>query len=340
VSVGRARLAACLLASACGGVTPARAPEGAAAPTAPPGTNRVADPPAAPGATPLEGFRLQGVERPLARGRPFDVDELPVAEWGEPRRGAGFTLHVTRDGWRLWVSTVLFAEVVIATPGAGAPEGAARVSFTAFTAGTNFAQCVPFACNIGRLAFWSGFAPTGWTDAGVNVEMEDGDYDPATCAATPRRSLFGRAAAIVPGYVYGLRVREGDAGRGRTGESVVVFMPRGALVSATVDPTTPLNASNTGPFTRLTFPLERGTAHSASVRLSPAALSLWARLRRSGGPVFAPFEDPSAPHDDLLLGLDVAWQGDVRFGSLSLAPPPGQAARPYAKLLAAAKLSP
>jgi hypothetical protein len=333
-----ALLAACLLAPACAGARHRALHADAPAPwsSAP---EVATEPPAAPGAKPLDGFRLAGAERAASTSLRFDVDALPVAEWDEPRRGAGFVLHKTKDGWNLWVSTTLFAEVIVAT-GATHLEGAARVSFTAFTGGRNFGVGVPPVCGTdtlgSRLAFWSGFAPAKWTDAGVDVEMEDGDFDLATCTATPKRSLFGRAGAIVPGYLYALRVRDEDTA-GRSSESLVVYMPRGALVSTTVDPTTPLNASNTGPFTRLTLPLERGTAGAASVRVSPASLSLWSRLRRAGG--FVPsFDDPTPPHDDLLLGVDVAWQGDARVGTVTFAPPPGRDARPYSKLLAAAKL--
>ena len=344
--------ASLLLATACGGAV---VNQGAAAP--PPVTSTAArvskltlaapepgdpvEPPASRGVQPLEGFRRAGPERPAGKALRFDVDGLPVASWGEAVRGAGFTLHRTRDGWTLWVSTTILAEVVVATISADRPEGAAHVGFTAFTGGSGFGRGMPPSCGMDRLgtriAFWSGFAPAGWTASGVDVEMEEGDYDLATCSASPKRSLRGRAAAIVPGYVYGLRVRDEDDA-GRTHESLVVFMPRGALVSTASDPTMPLNASNTGPFTRLTFPLEPGTAGSASVRVTPQAVALWTRLHAMRGLVT--IDETTAPHDALLLGLDVACQGDVRAGTLSLAPPPGPAAKAYAKLFAAAGLRP
>jgi hypothetical protein len=141
----------------------------------------------------------------------------------------------------------------------------------------------------------------------------------------------------VPGYVYAVRAREerdeGDDGNGK--ESLVVFLPRGALVATAADPMTPLQASNTGAFTRLTFPLAPGTAGSASLRLSPASLALWADLRqmRSRGG----FADTSALGENLLLGVDVAWQGDARLGSLSLAVPKAKDRKAYSGLLAAAK---
>ena len=42
------------------------------------------------------------------------MDALPVATWGAAWHGAGFTLHPLKDGWRLWVRTTIFAEVIVA----------------------------------------------------------------------------------------------------------------------------------------------------------------------------------------------------------------------------------
>jgi hypothetical protein len=297
----------------------------------------VADPPSAPGASPLEGFLATGDARPATQTLRFDVDALPVATWGEGWHGAGFTLHKLKDGWSLWVRTTIFAEVIVTASGPSSENGTTPVGFTAFTGGPFGDGAVP-ACGPGssgqRLAVWDGFAPAGWTNDGIDVEMEEGDYDLATCSGTPVRSLRGRAAAVVPGFVYALRAREeGDDGNGH--ESLVVFLPRGALVSTGADPRTPLEASNTGAFTRLTFPLARGTAGSASLRLSPVSLALWARLRQTRSSVA--FSDPSPVAENLLLGFDVAWQGDARSGSLSLALPRAKDRKAYAGLLAAVK---
>jgi hypothetical protein len=177
----------------------------------------------------------------------------------------------------------------------------------------------------------------------MDVEMGDGDFHLATCSATPKRSLFGRASAIVPGFVYGLRVRDSgdDGAAGNAGnaaaprESLVVFMPRGALIAGSADPSMPLDSFNTGSFTRLTFPLRSGEAGAASVRISPASLSLWSYLRRSRAMVKA-FEDPSAPHTDLLVGIDVVSQGAAAMGILSLSLPSSGDPRPFAKFVAAA----
>jgi hypothetical protein len=290
------------------------------------------DPPAAEGVKPMVGFLATGSRRPEVQTLRFDVEKLPVATWGEPTPGAGFSLRKIPDGWRLWVRSHIFAEVIVAT----APSTGSRVLFTAFTGGSFADGDVP-ACGTRargtQMALWSGFSPERWTRDGVDVEMGTGDLDLETCSASSRRSLHGRAAAIVPGYVYGLRtLAEDETGPG----TLVVFLPRGAFVSAAGEPTTPIDASNTGSFTRLTFPLARQAGSSAVVRLSPASLSLWSSLRATGAPVWG-FDDKSAPHEDLLLEVDVSRQDDVALGTISLAVPPGKSRAPYAALLAAAR---
>jgi hypothetical protein len=312
----------------------ARAPVAEAAPPVPidDAAPEPPDPPAAEGAKPLTGFLATGARRPVVQTLRFDVERLPVATWGEPTSGAGFSLAKIPDGWRLWVRSHIFAEVVVVTT----PSFGSKVLFTAFTGGSFADGDVP-ACGSKakgkQLALWSGFSPDGWTRDGVDVEMGTGDLDLATCSATARRSLHGRAAAIVPGYVYALRtLSEDDSGPGK----LVVFLPRGAFVSTAGDPTTPIDTSNTGSFTRLTFPLDHGKGGSAVVRLSPASLALWSSLHRTGAPVWG-FDDKSAPHDDLLVEVDVTRQADVALGTVSLAVPPGKSRAPYQGLLAAAR---
>jgi hypothetical protein len=287
------------------------------------------EPPRAHGETGLDGFRVDGDSRPLALATPirFDPDALPVATWGEPRATAGFALRPKGNGYRLWLRSRLFAEVVVENTRGGA-------EFSAFTGGSFF-EGTPPECGPGHAgsfpARWAGLAPRHWTDTGVDIEMGDGDFDLASCDARPRVSIQARAAAIVPGFVYGLRVR-----RGEDDETLFVFLPRAVLVSAAGDPSAPIALSNTGPFTRLSLPLERGGARSASVRVSPASLRLWSRLRTTIAPVWS-FEDTTAAHDALLVNVDAAWQDDRKLGSISLALPRRHDKRPYAALVAAAE---
>jgi hypothetical protein len=301
----------------------------------PPLTGRVAcaddpapEPPRTHGEIGLDGFRADGDSRPLAVATPvrFDPDALPLATWSDPRATAGFALHPRGNGYKLWLRWRLFAEVVVENTRGGA-------EFSAFTGGS-FVEGVPPECGPGHTgsfpARWAGLAPRHWTEAGVDVEMGDGEFDLASCDARPRVSVEARAAAIVPGFVYGLRVRrsEGD-------ETLFVFLPRGVLVSAAGDPAAPIALSNTGPFTRLSMPLERGGARSAAVRVTPASLRLWSHLRTTIAPVWS-FEDKTEPHDALLVNVDAAWQDDRKLGSITLALPRRHDRRPYAALVAAA----
>lgn len=295
---------------------------------------RAEDPPSEPprvqGETGLDGFRADGDARPLALAAPirFDPDALPVATWGEPRATAGFSLHPRGNGYRLWLRSRLFAEVVVENT-RGSTE------FSAFTGGSFF-EGTPPECGPGHTgsfpARWTGLAPRNWTDSGVDVEMGAGDFDLARCDARARASVQARAAAIVPGFVYGLRVRHGDD----DDETLFVFLPRGVLVSAAGDPSAPIALSNTGPFTRLTMPLERGGARTASVRVSPASLRVWSHLRTTIAPVWS-FEETTAAHDALLVNVDAAWQDDRKLGSISLALSRRHDKRPYAALVAAAQ---
>ncbi|MGH7295681.1 MAG: hypothetical protein ACRELB_12135, partial [Polyangiaceae bacterium] len=246
----------------------------------------------------------------------------------------------------LFVRTTLYAEVIVAQSASFEDRGTSRVGFSAFTAGSFGAGEVP-DCGPGnagrRLAVWDGMAPAGWTDDGVDVEMDEGDYDLATCEGAPKRTLRGRARAILPGYVYALRIRdeaEGaeEAREDASGEgSLLVLLPRAAMVSASADPSMPIATVNSGTFTRLTLPLSRGAAGTASVRLSPASLRLWSRLRKGGPP--PPAEDPARVRDDVLLGVDVASEGQERFGSVTIAVPVGADRRLYGGLLSAAHLA-
>jgi hypothetical protein len=340
VSAGRATglLLLAALATACRGAAPV--PPVVASPPVPLHVEKVDDLP--------PDFPRAAVEKPetedlanLAKGVPrpetaatlrFDVDALPAASWGSPRKGSGFSIRsgMGRDPrlleYIVTVRSALFAEVLV---GGASP-------FTAFTGGT-FGQGSAPKCGPGQhsltLASWAGFSTRRWSDEGMDVEMGRGDFDPATCNATSRRSLVGRAAAIVPGYVYGLRVEDSRAGDERIDERVVLFLPRGAYASVTGDPNAPMNSANTGPFTRLTFPLEPGHSASATVRVSPVSLELWRTLRRTSRPFWS-FRQPTSPRD-AVVQLDVAWQADTRVGSVVVSVPTNGDRRPYMGLLEA-----
>ena len=293
------------------------------------------DPPPASPLMSLERNPASGGDGPIPpRTVHFDVDALPVASWGPPTKRDGFFVRREPHGYLLTTRSEIFAEVVISQPGN---------PFIAFTGGSFGAgappTCAP-AVHSGATVptHWTGFGARGGTDEGSDVEMGRGTFDLATCNATPLDSLSVRGKAIVPGYVYGVVVRKlgdtvlapGESSR----DELVLFLPRGTFVSATGDPNVPLNAAATGTFTRLTFPLERGNAGSASVTVTPAALGLWGELRRTGRPVWS-FQEPPERHDDLVVAIDVACQGQARSGSVSIALARRVDAKPYAAILAA-----
>ena len=208
-------------------------------------------------------------------------------------------------------------------PRRGRPHGRARTrrpsgSRASREAGSG--EGMPPACGPGhtgqRLAVWRGIAPAGWTDDGVDVEMEEGDYDLSTCAATPKRSLHGRAIAVVRGYVYALLARDEADDDGDADESVVVFLPPGRWSRPR-----PIRRCRSR---RATRDPSRGS-RSRSIRGEPARPVCGSTRHRSAsgrgsgrpGDRSGNFPDPSSrppPSKDLLLGVDVAWQGDVSAG--------------------------
>jgi hypothetical protein len=342
--VNRALLAAVALAVAgCAG-SPLRAGSTPSSPTT--STAAIAspaepepEPPFADPPSPLEGFLRPGASRPPSRSIRFDVDALPVATWGAPLPDAGFVLHAIPDGWSVFVRTTLYAEVVVAASASYEEHGTSRVGFSAYTASSFAAGDVP-PCGKGhtgrRLAVWGGMAPAGWTDEGVDVEMDQGDYDLSTCQALPKRSLRGRARAVVRGFVYALRLREEPEDDRPGPESLLVLLPRAAMVSASADPDRPIQTTNTGTFTRLTFPLTVGEAGTASVRVSAPALQLWGALRAGRR---MPMIEGTKLDEDLVVGVDVTSDVDRRSGSISFALPRSADRRPFQRLLAAAHVT-
>jgi hypothetical protein len=286
------------------------------------------DPPRATGQDALTGFLAAGDVRPqvAARAIHFDVDALPFGRWGDPSRDHGF--RIARLGWneyQLVIGSMLYAEVTVS----GTAQGG---QFTAFTGGS-FSQGPLPECGRGHAgrfpARWAGIDPRHWTDADVGVELATADFDAADCRASARVTVEARAAAILPGFVYALRFRREE------GEALIVFLPRAVVMSTSDDPSWPLDHVNTGPYTRLTFPLEANVGRSAALRISPASLHLWSRLRASVASV-GPFQDATLPGDNLLVGIDVINQAGATTGTITLALPPKTDARPYARVFEAA----
>jgi hypothetical protein len=290
------------------------------------------DPPKTKGASALEDDMASGDPRPQVRQTVrFDVDALPVATWGHGANRVAFSIRdISPHEYRVTSWTAAFVEVAIVDRGG-------RALFTAFTGG-NFGQGEPAKCQRGRteklMAQWAGFASHGWTDDGIDVVMGRGDLDLGTCAARPSRSLAARAAAIVPGFVYGLRVWDRHVDN-HVDEQLLVLMPRGAFVSAGGNPAVPLNAYNTGTFTRLTLSVEPESAASANVRISGESIRLWGALRKTGHAAWS-YKEKSEVREDMLVAVDVAWQNSVKLGSISFSLPDSADPTSYAALLSAA----
>jgi hypothetical protein len=259
----------------------------------------------------------------------FDLESLPRATWGRPSKNRGFSMKGDGRHYRAWVRGPLFAEIVL-------PRRWPAASFEMFTGGT-FGDGDPPGCggkHHGSVpAYWTGLSWIGWTDSGVNVEMERGELDTSSCVGSPAASVAARAAAIVPGWVYGLRVAYATGPLDTPSEQLLVFLPRGAFVSSGGDPADPLRAVNTGAFTRLSFPVDESSG-AVTVRLSPASLQLWTDLRKTKRPVWG-FKDEFRPDNDLMVGVDVVAQGERRTGSIVVSMPSRAPALGYGGLLEA-----
>jgi hypothetical protein len=182
-------------------------------------------------------------------------------------------------------------------------------------------------------ARWAGFAPAGWTDDGVDVELADLDFHRATCSATTRLVARTRARAIVPGFAYATRLKVDYAGESKE-ERLVIFLPYGQMISTSGDPDFLLDEGDAGPFTRLSLPIGPGGSASAAVRISPTAMKMWRGLRAGqAGQVAREGADGSSPSDDLLVALDVVWVGDKKTLMVSLALPKGKDPKGYGKAI-------
>ena len=275
------------------------------------------------GARALEGDLLEGPTRGPVESLGFDIDALPVATWGRPDKGTGFYIawDQNQNRYQLSLQGSVFAEVVIGD------------SFAAFTGGPFWAGTPPKCrktTEATTIARWTGFS--SFEADTMDVQMGDGEIHLSTCEATPSASLSAKAKALVPGYVYAVRTHRSD----EANDTLVVLMPRGRLVSAAGDPGVPLNASDSGAFTRLSFPLDPRAAGQASVRLSVASLKLWEGLRKQHE--VSKFEDATRSDRDLTVDVNVICQGDTRVGSVAFAvPAEPESAKPYAPFIAAAR---
>jgi hypothetical protein len=206
-------------------------------------------------------------------------------------------------------------------------------TFAVFT-GVGFLTGAPPECGPGHegllAARWAGFAPQGWTDDGVDTELADADFHVATCRASVRLVARARARALLPALAYALRLKTDLGGKGRD-ERLIVFLPPSKMISTSGDGGLTLNESDSGRFTRLSLPLNPGHTSAAAFRVSPTAMRMW-RATRAGHPAEA-VTDESEPMDDLLIGLDVVWQGRRRTAMVSISLPEGSDRSGYGRFV-------
>jgi hypothetical protein len=257
-----------------------------------------------------------------------------VASWKSLPSREAFRLTPRSNGYHFVLERPLLAEIMI--NGASSREKLPRMGRTAwaaFTGGSFFHGEAP-PCGPGHVgvvaARWAGFAPKGWTDDGVDVELADGDFHRETCNATTRLVAKARARAIVPGFAYATRLKVDFAGE-LADERLVVFLPYGQMISTSGDPDFLLDEGDAGPFTRLTLPIGPGRTASAAVRVSPKAVTTWRQLR--AGRIARDEADESRPSEDLLVTLDVVW-GDRKTMTVSIALPTGKDPTAYGKAIA------
>jgi hypothetical protein len=220
-------------------------------------------------------------------------------------------------------------------------ETLGSATFAVFT-GVGFLTGSPPECGPGHegllSARWAGFALEGWTDDGVDAELADADFHVATCRASVRLVARARARAIVPGFAYALRLKTDLGGKGQ-GERLIVFLPPGQTTSTSGDGASlALNESNSGRFTRLSLPLNPGHTSAAAVRVSPTAMRMW-RATWAGEPAQS-VPDVSSSMDDLLIGLDVAWQGRRKTAMVSISLPEESDRSGYGRVVELARRPP
>jgi hypothetical protein len=253
-----------------------------------------------------------GTPRPeIVSSRRIDLARLPIARWDQAESSS--RVRITASGpsaYRFKVDGVSFSEISVGD------------DFNAFT-GDNFYRGAWPVCGANqkaRRAAWRGFSQRGWTDAGVDVLMSRGAFDPRVCATTADTTLRVRAAALVEGWVYGFRMI--DAGM----TYLFVLTPHAALASATDDQAT------SGSFSIATLPLEPHRDAAAALRISPAALSAWRQMRRSRNVDIQAESAASA----LLLSIDIEAGATEDLGaSLTLSLPRGAPPDEFASIVSA-----
>jgi hypothetical protein len=248
-----------------------------------------------------DGDLLAEDSRPTLRATvEVDAETLPIATWGPPRKDSWLSFFAGPEGFpRFHVEGVSYAEVRTG-------------DFLGFTGKIDgFASDAWPECGPGRPsrpATWRGISVVDWNDSRVTIMMSRGVLDGAACLATATTTLVGRAAAIVPRFVYALRFDR----------SIYVVMPAGPLAVATD------GRAGHGSFSAIVLPLEAHHEAAAAVRISNFGLERWKAMPQLSSLEPETSADPStcplatvevrARGDRLVVALSVAtvwWGQDV-----------------------------
>ena len=283
---------ALLIVASCAAAPTPVTPVHAARPVA----RATTEPPAARG-LPLDWLTpIGGPERPkVVASVEVDTGRLPLAAWGPP--DAASFVHFTNgqtNEYHFVIEGVSFGELHVS-------------DFLAYTGNDHATGTWP-SCNLAKhvarrlIAEWRGLSIRHWTDDGVDVVMSRGVFDETPCRATATTTLKGRAEAIVPGFVYALRVED----------ALYVVAPRATLAASTDD------AAGSGPFSSALLPVTPSHDATVSLRVSRSSIAAWLHIRSSPGQL-APNETPN--DEQLLLTIEVRARGDGHVASVTAALP-------------------
>ncbi len=251
---------------------------------------------------PADG-RIEAPRRPgVAVGR-FAYGELPLVELEDaPAHRSHVSVSYERGTFR-------FDEVVIADLKIGASEGfvgaPGLVAGDVGIAAPAYERCPDD--DVVSDARWLAVPVGGFTEASIEVDVGEGRFLWSECRSVVDRAARFRAPAIVPGFVYGFRMRA----RGKTAnhadeELVVVAPPSGWAASSA-----PLGSRELrrGPLAVVRVSVDREAGASLVLRLAPEQLAAWEDLRLlQRAPRWV--EVSSRLGDMLLFGIDVARVGD------------------------------
>lgn len=267
------------------------------------------EPRAAPGASPLFDPLRAGTTRPAMHTFHVDLTGVPRAEWSGPEKGARFSIAIEHQEF----PTKQAPATTLSVWGSRYTEVTIGGAFEGFTGGLSSrnhfrGQCGDVESAAPAIARWVGF--DSFDDTHLVLRAHDGDFDYRTCVGSPHQSLQGAAKALVPGYVYALRVPQPSR------DALLFVMPPASFAAVTALPFEQPLLVSSGPFGRVTLPLDAG-ANAVLVHWGAASMRAWDAVKKGREPVevrpasesysfatsFAAAPAPP-PEDDLLVEFD------------------------------------